>query len=86
MRHRHVSLFVEWADRKDIRETCAFLATHGAQNLYVDKDMDQQYVPGQSFSHTHTVFRFRIDRTAAVHELLSTLAAQPGIYSVGELE
>ena len=85
MRHRHVSLCVEWTGGKNISEVCAFLAGRGARDLYVDEDMDLQYIPGQSFSHAHTVFRFRISRTAPVHELLSSLAMQPGIYSAGEL-
>ena len=85
MRHRHVSLYVEWANRKDIREICTFLISNGARNLYVDEDMDQQYIPGQSFLHAHTVFRFRINQTIPEHELLSALAMHPGVYSAGEI-
>lgn len=85
MRDRQVSLYVEWADRENIREICAFLAGSGARDLYVDEEMEQQYIPGQSFSHAHTVFRFRIDRTAPVHELLSSLAIQQGVYAAGEI-
>ena len=86
MRYRHVSLYVEWTDEKSINEVSQFLINHGARYLYVDEDMDQQYIPGQSFLHEHTVFRFRVNRTVPVHELLSDLAMQPGIFSAGEIK
>ena len=85
MRYRYVSLCVEWTDGKDIGETCAFLNGSGACGLAVDEDMDLQYIPGQSFRHAHTVFRFRVRRTVPVHELLSALAMRPGVYSVAEI-
>ena len=85
MRHRHVSLYVEWKNGKNIDEIRALLISKGARNLYVDEDMDQQYIPGQSFSHAHTVFRFHISQATPAHELLSALAMQPCIYSVGEI-
>ena len=85
MRHRHVSLYVEWKNGKNIDEIRALLISKGARNLYVDEDMDQQYIPGQSFSHAHTVFRFHISQAMPAHELLSALAMQPCIYSVGEI-
>ena len=84
MRYRHVSLYVEWVNRKDIMGLCAFLVRNGARNLYVDEEMNLQYIPGQSFSHAHTVFRFRIIRTAPAHELLSAIAMHPGVFSAGE--
>ncbi|MBR5959967.1 MAG: hypothetical protein IKZ98_03155 [Clostridia bacterium] len=85
MRNQHVSLYVEWVHRKDIRDICAFLISNGVRDLYVDEDMDQQYIPGQSYSHDHTVFRFSTDQSLPAYELLSALALQPGIYSVGEV-
>ena len=85
MRYRHVSLCVEWTDRENINEISALLTGSGARDLYVDEEMDQQYIPGQSFLHAHTVFRFRISRETPVYELLSALAAQPGVYSAGEM-
>ena len=85
MRYRHVSLYVEWKNGKYISEICTLLITSGALNLYIDEDMDEQYIPGQSFMHTHTVFRFRIKRTVSAHELLIDLAMQPGVYSAGEM-
>ena len=85
MRHRHVSLYVEWKNGKNIDEIRALLISKGARNLYVDEDMDQQYIPGQSFSHAHTVFRFHISQATPAHELLSAPAMQPCIYSVGEI-
>ena len=85
MRHRHVSLYVEWKNGKNIDEICAFLISKGARNLYIDEEMDQQYIPGQSFSYAHTVFRFHISQAAPVHELLSSLAMQQCVYSVGEV-
>ena len=85
MRNRHVSLCVEWAGEKNIPEVSALLAAGGALDLYVDEEMDEQYIPGQSFTHTHTVFRFRAGRAAPVHELLSALAMRPDVHSAGEI-
>jgi len=85
MRYRNVSLYVEWADGKNIDAIRTFLAGRGARHLYVDEDMDRQYIRGQSFSHAHTVFRFRINRETLPHTLLSALAMQPGVYAVGEI-
>ena len=85
MRYRHISLYVEWTDKKDVSAICQFLTGSGAESLYVDEDMDQQYIPGQSFPHEHTVFRFRIRRTVPAYELISALATQPGVYSAGEI-
>ena len=85
MRNRHVSLYVEWTGAKKINEICSLLFSNGARNLYVDEEMDEQYIPGQSFSHAHTAFRFCISRELPSYELLSALASQPGVYSVGEM-
>ena len=86
MQHRHVSLYVEWTSEKKICEICVLLIGNGVRNLYVDEDMDLQYIPGQSFSHAHTVFRFRISRTTPIYELLSAVAMHPGVFSAGEIQ
>ena len=85
MRYQRVSYYVEWTGKKNIGEISSFLISGGARYLYVDEDMEHQYIPGQSFSHTHTVFRFYTGQARQAHELLSALAMQPGVYSAGEL-
>ena len=85
MRGQYVSIYVEWAGGKNIDEICQFLVSNGVRDLYVDEDLDQQYIPGQSFSHAHTVFRYRTNQSSPSHEMLSALAAQPGVYSAGEV-
>ena len=85
MRYRRLSFYVEWTDRKDISGICHLLLNSGAWYLSVDEEMDQQYIPGQSFLHEHTVFQFRVSRSTPVHEMLSSVASHPGVYSAGEL-
>ena len=85
MQHRRVSFYVEWIEKKHINEICQLLISSGAMSLFVDEDMDEQYIPGQSFMHAHTVFRFRMERTIPTHELLIDLAMQPYVYSAGEI-
>ena len=67
MRNQHVSLYVEWIHRKDIHDICAFLISNGVRDLYVDEDMDQQYIPGQSYSHDHIFLRDDQAQAVMVH-------------------
>ncbi len=85
MRYRYVFLCAEWKNWEDIRAIRVFLTGNGACHLYADEDMDQQYIRSQSFSHSHPVFKFCINHATPVYELISALAAQPGVYAAGEI-
>lgn len=85
MRHRHISLYVEWQNEEDAEAVRDLLRGLGVQVIGVDRDTDLLRRPWPLPRRENAVFRLKADRAAPVEELLSAVAMLPAVDSVSEI-
>lgn len=81
-RCRIAAICVEFEFDDEIDAVVLALEREGAQIWEIDEDVDLEHFPQGGVFHSSAVFRIRHDEKLPLHELLTTVAQLPQVFSV----